>query len=32
VAAVYAASIGGVLGLAWVRNRRPDRISMEATR
>jgi predicted tellurium resistance membrane protein TerC len=32
VAAVYAALIGGVLGLAWVRNRRPARISMEATR
>ena len=32
VAAVYAALVGGVLGLAWVRNRRPARISVEATR
>ena len=32
VAAVYAALIGGVLGFAWLRNRRPARISMEATR
>jgi YjbE family integral membrane protein len=32
VAAVYAALVGGVLGLAFLRNRRPARISMEATR
>jgi YjbE family integral membrane protein len=32
VAAIYAVLVGGVLGLAWLRNRRPDRISMEATR
>jgi len=32
VAAVYAALVGGVLGLAWLRNRRPARISMETTR
>jgi YjbE family integral membrane protein len=31
-AAVYAALVGGVLGLAVLRNRRPGRISMEATR
>ncbi len=32
VAAVYGAIVCGVLGLAWLRNRRPARISMEATR
>jgi YjbE family integral membrane protein len=32
VAAVYAALVGGVLALAFLRNRRPARISMEATR
>ncbi len=32
VAAVYAALVVGVLGLAWLRNRRPARISMETTR
>jgi YjbE family integral membrane protein len=32
VAAIYAALVGGVLGLAWLRNRRPARISMEMTR
>ena len=32
LAAVYAALVGGVLGLAWLRNRRPARISMEANR
>lgn len=32
VAAIYAAFVGGVLALAWLRNRRPARISMEATR
>jgi YjbE family integral membrane protein len=32
VAGVYAALVAGVLGLAWVRNRRPARISMETTR
>ncbi len=32
VATVYAVLVGGVLGLAWLRNRRPARISMEATR
>ncbi len=32
VAAVYASLIVGVLGLAWLRNRRPARISMEVTR
>jgi YjbE family integral membrane protein len=32
VAALYAAIVGGVLGLAFLRNRRPARISMEATR
>lgn len=31
VAAVYASLVGGVLGLAWLRNRRPARISMETT-
>lgn len=31
-AAAYAALVGGVLGLAFLRNRRPGRISMEATR
>ena len=32
VAAVYATFVGGVLGLAYLRNRRPARISMEVTR
>jgi YjbE family integral membrane protein len=32
VAAVYVALVGGVLGLAFLRNRRPAGISMEATR
>jgi len=32
VAAVYAALVGGVLGLAWLRNRRPERISVEMVR
>jgi YjbE family integral membrane protein len=32
VAAIYAALVGGVLGLAWLRKRHPARISMEATR
>jgi len=32
LAAVYAAIIGGVLGLAWLRKRRPTRISMEVSR
>jgi YjbE family integral membrane protein len=32
VAAVYTALVGGVLGLAWLRNRRPAGISMETMR
>lgn len=32
VAAIYATLVGGVLALAFLRNRRPARISMEMTR
>jgi YjbE family integral membrane protein len=32
VAGIYAALVAGVLGLAWIRNRRPARVSMETTR
>jgi len=32
VTVIYAALVAGVLGLAWLRNRRPARISMEVTR
>jgi len=30
--AIHAPIVGGVLGIAWLRNRRPARISMEASR